>query len=298
MLRKGLRWHLTPCNTIYANGCVYFAVEKRCAEDVEGWAISILSPILMRAEIGSDLLADESWTLSSDLVFRDHVDMDKIEYTGIPFFPFDPAGPKWIHEWTCVMTAPGWLETNVVQFRDPDHCWCDPAGHTFHLFMRAHTARTNLAAVAKVVENEDGTMTTMLETAPSGKRIVYTPLPGGQLKFHIEHDPVGGLYWMAANQSTDSMVRPERMPPGRHGSPDNERHRLGLHFSRNCVDWCFAGLVAKGAGETESRHYPSMTIDGDNLVVLSRSGDARARSAHDGNLITCHVVRGFRDLVY
>ena len=41
-----------------------------------------------------------------------------------------------------------------------------------------------------------------------------------------------------------------------------------------------------------------MDIDGDDLVILSRSGDARAKSAHDGNLITFHRVRNFRELVY
>jgi hypothetical protein len=41
-----------------------------------------------------------------------------------------------------------------------------------------------------------------------------------------------------------------------------------------------------------------MAVDGDNLCVLSRSGDSRAHSAHDGNLITFHTVRDFRQLVY
>jgi hypothetical protein len=41
-----------------------------------------------------------------------------------------------------------------------------------------------------------------------------------------------------------------------------------------------------------------MVIDGQNLCVLSRSGDSRAKSAHDGNLITFHTVKDFRGLVY
>jgi hypothetical protein len=45
-------------------------------------------------------------------------------------------------------------------------------------------------------------------------------------------------------------------------------------------------------------HYASMVIDGDDLHVLSRSGDERAHDAHNGNLITFHTVRNFRDLVY
>jgi hypothetical protein len=41
-----------------------------------------------------------------------------------------------------------------------------------------------------------------------------------------------------------------------------------------------------------------MAIDGDDLVILSRSGDQRAKSAHDGNLIAFHRVKSFRELVY
>jgi hypothetical protein len=37
---------------------------------------------------------------------------------------------------------------------------------------------------------------------------------------------------------------------------------------------------------------------GDDLHVLSRSGDERAKSSHDGNIITFHTVPRFRSLVY
>ncbi|OAM89906.1 hypothetical protein AW736_11365 [Termitidicoccus mucosus] len=77
-----------------------------------------------------------------------------------------------------------------------------------------------------------------------------------------------------------------------------ETGRLVLHFSKNMIDWCFAGLAAVGPSPKQARHYASMDMDGDDLVILSRSGDARAKSAHDGNLITFHRVRNFRDLVY
>ena len=94
------------------------------------------------------------------------------------------------------------------------------------------------------------------------------------------------------------MTRSELLPDDRYNLPNNERRRLTLHFSRNLVDWCFAGLVAVGEMEKASRHYASMAIDGEDLLVLSRSGDWRARSAHDGNLITLHRVKNFRTLVY
>ena len=34
------------------------------------------------------------------------------------------------------------------------------------------------------------------------------------------------------------------------------------------------------------------------LVLASRSGDERARTAHDGDIVTFHRVRDFRSLVY
>jgi hypothetical protein len=94
------------------------------------------------------------------------------------------------------------------------------------------------------------------------------------------------------------MIRPDRMPPDRYNLPNNERRRLQLHFSKNMIDWCFAGLVAAGPVEKASRHYAAMTVDGDDLLILSRSGDERAQTPHDGNLITFHRVRDFRALVY
>jgi len=123
-------------------------------------------------------------------------------------------------------------------------------------------------------------------------------VPGGQMRFHLLYDAPTKLYWLLGSQATDSMRRAEKLPAERFGLPNNERHRLVLHFSRNLVDWCFAGVVAIGATPRESRHYASMDIDGDDLVILSRSADARAKSAHDGNLITFHRVKNFRSLVY
>lgn len=41
-----------------------------------------------------------------------------------------------------------------------------------------------------------------------------------------------------------------------------------------------------------------MVIDGEDLHVLSRSGDEKAASAHNGNFISFHTIKDFRDLVY
>ena len=300
-LTEGQSWHQSACNVIYANGCVYLVMERRITKAIRGWPVGELAPVLMRGKLEADLTKRENWTFASELSFRQTIPQVEtnpaIDFFGVPFFPAAyPAGS---------LPAPhrnsaplGWLETNVVQFHDPDHYWYDPQGHTFHLWARAHTGGTGFAAIAKVLENADGTMTTQLETVPSGKKILYVPCPGGQMRFHVLYDEPTKFYWLLSSQATDSMTRADRLGPDRFNLPNNERHRLQLHFSKNMVDWCFAGLVATGNTPKEARHYASMIVDGDDLQVLSRSGDARAKSAHDGNLITLHTIRNFRKLVY
>ena len=297
VLTQGERWHQSACNVHYANGCVYLVMEKQVYSDCRCWPVSTLAPVLMRGRIGDDLTKRENWALASELVFRDAVSTESLDHFGVPFFETPPkAGVRLAPKREC---APiGWLETNVVQFVDPAHYLCDPSGHTFHIFGRAHTGGAGLAAMGKVVEHEDGAMTTVLETVPSGKRMVYVPMPGGQMRFHILYDEPTKLYWLLSTQATDSMTRAELLPEDRYNLPNNERHRLQLHFSKNCFDWCFAGIVAIGNTNRHSRHYASMAVDGEDLHVLSRSGDHRAKSAHDGNLVTLHTVKGFRALVY
>ena len=141
--------------------------------------------------------------------------------------------------------------------------------------------RATMAEVRRVTQN--GPMFAVLDRLPLAE---------------MNRDEAIQLYWLLSSVATDSMTRPDRLPPTRYNLPNNERHILALHFSKNCIDWCMAGVVARGRSPNEGRHYASMAIDGEDLHVLSRSGDERAKNAHDGNLITFHTVKGFRELVY
>lgn len=301
-LTSGQTWHQSACNVWYTNGCVYLVMERRVTFDIRGWMVGEFAPVLMRGRVGDDLTRWENWTFASELSFRDVVgDGSALDWFGVPFYeaPY-PAGSDVESGRRC---APiGWLETNVVQIVDPDHVWHDPSGRTLHLLARAHTGGTGYAALAKAVEKGatagTGAIETTIETMQSGKRVLYLPCPGGQMRFHLVYDEPSKRYWLLSTQATDSMRRPEALPKGRYGLPNNERRRLVLHFSRNLVDWCFAGVVAIGETEVASRHYASMAIEDEDLVVVSRSGDARSTNAHDTNVVTLHRVAGFRDLVY
>ena len=292
-LTSGQQWHQAPSNVWYSDGRIYLVMERNTAPELPDWPVAVFAPVVMVADVDADLTRRESWRFSDEYSYRDALTQHGCpRLLGVPFFKTGMTAPR------RPMAPPGWLETNLVQFSDPNHVWYDPAQRTFHLWMRAHTGSTNLACIAKAVEAEDGSLTVSLEEAPSGEPILYVPCPGGQIKFHIVYDERTRLFWLLSSQATDSLTRPERLPDDRFNLPNNERHRLVLYFSRNCMDWVFAGRVADSGHYGQGRHYASMVIDGEDLHVLSRSGDARAKSAHDGNLITLHTVRDFRRLVY
>ena len=71
-----------------------------------------------------------------------------------------------------------------------------------------------------------------------------------------------------------------------------------MEFSRNLVDWCFAGLIDHGASQGEARHDCSLAIHGDDLHVLACSGTPESDSAWSTSRITLHTVEAFRELAY
>lgn len=287
-LTDGEFWHQSACNVHYAHGNVYLVMEKRIHFQQARWPVHEMAPVLMRGAMDTDLTERNNWEFASELAFHD-VLPNGLDLMGFPFWtPYKTRG----------MAPMGWLETNIVQFYDPNHVWHDRTEHTYHLWMRAHTGGTGYAAIAKVIEHADGTMTTHIEEVPSGQRVLFVPCPGGQMRFHVLYDRQDQLYWLLSTLAWDSMTHIDKLPPDRYNLPNNERQVLALHFSKNMIDWRMAGVVAQGNNAKQSRHYASMVFDGDDLLVLSRSGNHKVKSAHDGNLITFHRVTDFRDLAY
>lgn len=295
-------WHQAPSNVWFANGCVYLVMEGTdSGKHLPCWPVAALQPVLMRARLDVDLTQSENWTFAECPSYREAVDFREMDWFGVPFYEGDPERSVKVGEGRH-FAPPGWLESHVVQIVDPDHQWHDPSGRTFHIWSRAHTGRTNFASVMKVQEQGEqagnGSMRTTFETVPSGKKVLYVPCPGGQMKFHVLYDESSRLYWLLSTQATDSMKRADRLPESRYGLPDNERRRLVLHFSKNMIDWCFAALVAVGPKEHTSRHYAAMTFDGDDLLIVSRSGSDAAKNAHDGDISSFHRISRFRELIY
>jgi len=296
-LTTGKLWYCHPGSAVYARGRIYFVMEQIMAPIERGFPTHVFAPVVLSAHTADDLTKPDAWTFSNALSFQDVIEQNgEPNLLGVPFY----SPGRYKHPTSYRGMAPiGWGETNLVQIADPDNIWFDPNGRTFHLLSRAVTGCTNVACLAKAIELEDGSrITVSLQEAPSGEPMLYVPLPGGQVSFHIAYDEPTRRFWMISSQATDSMKCVERLHPKRYNMPNQERHRLVLHFSKNCIDWCFAGVVAKVDDVGQSHHGGNMIIDGDDLHILMRTADADAKNAHNSNLITFHTVRHFRDLRY
>ena len=122
-----------------------------------------LAPVVLSARLDADLTRPESWTYSNALGFQQVLARyGKPNLLGVPFHPAQgkkagPASPP--------IKGFGWGEGNLVQIHDPSHVWHDPSGRTFHIFLRAETGRSGLAALAKAVQSPEGAITSSATTS-------------------------------------------------------------------------------------------------------------------------------------
>jgi hypothetical protein len=175
--------------------------------------------------------------------------------------------------------ADSWLEGNVIDVRGE-----------MRVILRTRIDGMSTAGLASVCALED-----------DGHELRYRflqlyPMPGAQCKFHIVHDPRGGLFWTAVTIPTDTWQDREPLRTlGFRGSPGNERRILVLMYSLDALNWFQAGCIAMDRHPCGAFSYTSQLINGDDLLVLARTSQG-GRNQHDTNMITLHRVRGFRDL--
>lgn len=125
----------------------------------------------------------------------------------------------------------------------------------------------------------------------------FHALPGGQCKFFILHDDVSDFFWMASNMPANSQNALRFRHPKRafFGSPGNDRRFLLLWYSCDATNWFPAGFVACAEKLNQSFMYPSMLVDGDDLVLVARTS-VNGPHQHDADALTFHRVKKFRSL--
>jgi len=289
---------LGPLDACFARDRVHLPCMAVTQPGARAAAPDRLVVVVLSGQLGTNLTSGRSWIFSQPSpAFGDLVPAEKLDFFGIPFLPVGQPGKHETADAARGGYRPGWQRAQLVQMGDPQHCWHDPNGRTLHILAPASVHRSNFAALAKVVENPGGDRTFSLETTPAGAVCALLPLPGGHLDFHLVYDEPSALYWLASNQAREGFRRADARSRPHQGTPE-EQHRLQLHFSRNLVDWCFAGFLDAGANPKESRCQCRLAIRGDALYALYCAGDAHARAAHFPNQLRLSVIRNFRELVY
>ncbi len=256
------RWHQSCTAVDVYDGNVTLVYEKWVAEKHKWPGVG---PVLMQAREDADLTDPSNWKFSE--LYNPDDDMEAARPSGIPV---NAPG------------APGMLETNVIRVHNPANPFYDATGKSVALLARASTGFPDIGVMLKGYEREDGSLAIGRFRKNEGE-VYFVHIPGGDLKFHILYDPESRLYWLLHSQIDGRM---------------NYRRRLALSYSPDLLRWTFAGLVAVGPTDHSARHYATMIQDGDDLFIVSRSGDEKARTAHDGNIVTFHRIRDFRKLIY
>ncbi len=264
VLDARLNWHQSGGAIDFRHGRIYISMEL--IPEKPYWSGG--DPVLMSADENADLLLRSSWTFSEPAKF-DMIAAFK-NTTPINF------------------SASCWLESNVVRIYDPENRFFDPFDRTVLLFMRIDGCEHYAAVLAGRETADHHELTLESLKRPDGTPVIFFPFPGGHMKFHIVYDEIGQRYWLAAGHVEYSTAC---------GAPENrERRVLGLYCSANLFDWQLAGIAAAGEKNICSRHYASLAIDGDDIIIISRSGDCAAKNSHDTDMITIHRVKNFREL--
>ncbi|TWT90387.1 hypothetical protein Mal64_07760 [Pseudobythopirellula maris] len=190
-----------------------------------------------------------------------------------------------------VMTPPEFRPHGVERYADAEQ---QSKFRDWNLEGNVMLVGDRMRIAARVNPNPGGTpaIATLFDLTDEDGELKLTydqhyPWPGGQSKFAIVQDPVTKLFWMACNVSAGPMVKGH--------APD--RRYLMLYFGHDGMNWLPAGCVAFAPTPSQSFMYPSIQIDGDDLVVLSRSG-RESGHFHDANLSTFHRVKRFRSLAW
>jgi len=247
-------------NMVQRDGYLYWSMDAR-HQDL--YAIA--------GDLDKDLLDPAAWRISNSVRLPEIPDAICRRLN-------PPAAKSWHGGWPRDV----WLEANVVA-----------VGERLRLAARVVPDEYSTSHLAGICDLQDDGKDLNLQFTQ------FYPWPGGQNKFSIQHDEKTGMFWMASNLVTNSQdllgLRDKILESPFLGGPGNERRFLYLWYGLDALNWFPAGLIAMWPKLCQSFMYPAMQIDGDDLVLLSRTSKG-GRHQHDADLSPFHRIANFREL--
>lgn len=216
----------------------------------------------------TDLMNPASWSLSNQITFNSALYPATIGKNGT-----DTKRPA-----TAPTASKGWLEGNII---------AKPSGDLMILLRLEQSINSNNAIYLDVTWNS-GTPTSSTISSTQN----YIEMPGGNVKFKVLYDATSSLYWAVTNVNKYKWFNDYRMEAHLISSPD-------------LINWTVKekvlGYTPTIAWETEigqyGVQYSDFIIDGNDLLICSRTANASANSFHNANLITVRKLVNFRSSV-
>jgi len=204
------------------------------------------------------------------------------------------------------MDPAAWRKSNSVPYQGvPDQlinpAFADRPSRYLEPNVLNVAGRLRVVATVKPKRQSTTGLCAVLDVQDDGRDIdleftQYHPMPGGQLKFDIVWDEVSRLFWATLNLAADGQDAMGWMGEGGgRFLGGNDRRFLMLYYGIDGLNWFPAGCVARASGLSQSFMYPKHVLDGEDLVVISRTS-IEAPNRHDADYATFHRVRNFRDL--
>ncbi len=256
-LFKGHYWN---CHTgmVIKNQHLYWAVDDLALGKNRG-------PRAVAGDLSKDLMDPASWRIS-----------EPVPFPGIPAPLTNPAFAEQPSQY---------LEPNVIEVRG-----------RLRVLATVKPNRQSTAGLCAVLDLEDTGEKLEL------KFVQFHPMPGGQLKFCVLRDEPSQLFWATANLVVDAQRTADFWETaekgGRfwgHGTGGNDRRFLMLLYGLDGLNWFQAGCVAQAPKLSQSFMYAKPLIDGDDLVLISRTS-INAPNQHDADYATFHRLKDFRKL--
>lgn len=257
-LFKGHFWN---CQTgmVIRDGRLYWVVDDLALGPNRG-------PRLIVGDLKSDPMKPESWRMSAP----------------VPF----PGAPEMLTNARFAGLPSQYLEPNVIEVNGQ-----------IRVLMTVKLHRQTTAGLCAVLDASE------TNGEPVLKFRQYSPMPGGQLKFCVLHDDVSQMFWTTANLTVSSQGDVDLWQGGAQRDilkdemriGGNDRRFLMLLYGLDGLNWLQAGCIAQAARIKQSFNYAAPLIDGDDLVLISRSA-VDAPNQHDADYATFHRVHDFRKL--
>jgi hypothetical protein len=213
----------------------------------------------------SNLMSPSNWSLSNQVAFNASSYPVTIGTNGT-----DTKRPA-----TAVTASKGWLEGNII---------AKPSGNLMILLRLEQSPNSNNAIYLDATWNGGTPTSSTIVSTPN-----YIEMYGGNVKFTPVYDTTSGLYWTVANVNKYKWFNDYRVEAHLLSSPDLlnwtvKEKALGYTITNNWE----AEIAQFGV------QYSDVIIDGDDLLICTRTSDALAQSFHNANLITVRKLVNFR----